>query len=66
MKKTPVVAVVGTFDSKGEEHFFLRDRIEKSGLGVLTVNVGTKEPARSAVSHDLYAMMQKKGNSGCQ
>ena len=42
MKKTPVVAVVGTFDSKGEEHFFLRDRIEKSGLRVLTVNVGTK------------------------
>lgn len=61
MKKTPVVAVVGTFDSKGEEHFFLRDRIEKSGLRVLTVNVGTKEPVRSAVSYDLYAIMKKKG-----
>ena len=61
MNKIPAVAVVGTFDSKGEEHFFLRDRIEKSGLRALTVNVGTKKAATSAVSHDLYADMQEKG-----
>ena len=62
MKKTPAIAVVGTFDSKGEEHLFLKNRIEALGLQVLTVNVGTKEPIPFEVSHDLYALMKKKGN----
>jgi uncharacterized protein (UPF0261 family) len=62
MKKTPAIAVVGTFDSKGEEHLFLKNRIEALGLQVLTVNVGTKKPIPFEVSHDLYALMKKKGN----
>lgn len=61
MNKMPVVAIVGTFDSKGEEHLFLKKRIEKLGLPVLTVNVGTKEPILFDVSHDLYASMKKNG-----
>jgi uncharacterized protein (UPF0261 family) len=61
MDKPPVVAIVGTFDSKGEEHLFLKDRIEKLGLSALTVNVGTKEPIFFDVSHDLYASMKKNG-----
>lgn len=60
MNETPAVAVFGTCDSKGEGHFF-SDRIEKSGLRVLTVNVATKGSVPSAVFHDLYAVMQKKG-----
>ena len=61
MNKTPAVAVVGTFDSKGEEHLFLRDRIEALGLQALTINVGTKEPVSFELSHDLYAQMKKNG-----
>jgi len=38
MSKT--VCVLGAFDTKGEDHAFLRAEILKSGLQVLTVNVG--------------------------
>ena len=61
MKNKPAIAVVGTFDSKGEEHFFLRDRIEHRGLEVLTINVGTKGPSPSPVSIDLYKLMNEGG-----
>lgn len=48
------VAVVGTFDSKAEEHFFLKQRIEDYGLRVLTINVGTAGPSPKAVDLDLF------------
>jgi uncharacterized protein (UPF0261 family) len=60
MKKKPAIAVVGTFDSKAEEHFFLKDRIEQKGIRVLTINVGTKGPSPSPVSIDLYELMHQK------
>ena len=59
MKKDSAIAVVGTFDSKGEEHFFLRDRIQRRGLDVLTINTGTKGPAPSPVNLDLYKLMDE-------
>jgi uncharacterized protein (UPF0261 family) len=34
------VALIGTFDTKGEEFCFLRDRIESAGLRTLMINVG--------------------------
>ena len=61
MNNIPVVAIVGTFDSKGEEHLFLKHRIEGLGLQTLTVNVGTQKPVPFEVSHDLYASMKKNG-----
>jgi len=54
MEKKLVVAVVGTFDSKAEEHTFLKDRIEQLGLDVLTMNVGTAGPSPTAVDLDLF------------
>jgi uncharacterized protein (UPF0261 family) len=57
----PAIAVVGTFDTKAEEHFFLRDRIEDRGFRVLTFNIGTKGPAPSPVSQDLYSRMLADG-----
>ncbi|MGD2098097.1 MAG: Tm-1-like ATP-binding domain-containing protein [Desulfobacterales bacterium] len=54
MGKKLTVAVVGTFDSKAEEHFFLKERIETHGLGVLTINVGTAGPSPAAVDLDLF------------
>jgi len=61
MKKNAAIAVVGTFDSKAEEHFFLKVRIEQNGLPVLTINVGTKGPSPSPVSIDLYELMHNNG-----
>ena len=34
------IALVGTFDTKGEEFCFLRDRIESAGLRTLMIDVG--------------------------
>ena len=54
MNKKPAVAVVGTFDSKAEEHFFLKERIGSHGVGVFTMNVGTAGPSPAAVDLDLF------------
>ena len=54
MKKTPAIAVLGTFDSKAEEHIFLKDQIEKRGLRALTINVGTRAPSPVPVDIDLF------------
>jgi uncharacterized protein (UPF0261 family) len=62
MKNEPAIAVVGTFDSKAEEHFFLKKSIEQRGMRALTVNVGTRGPSPSAVSIDFFALMQESGN----
>ena len=34
------IAVIGTFDTKGEEFAFLRERIESAGVGTLMIDVG--------------------------
>jgi uncharacterized protein (UPF0261 family) len=62
MNKTPVIAVVGTYDSKAEEHFFMRDCIEQRGLGTLSINIGTKGPSPAPVSLDLYTLMSESGD----
>ncbi len=59
MKTEPAIAVVGTFDSKAEEHFFLNQSIEQRGMRSLTVNVGTRGPSPSRVSIDFFQLMQK-------
>jgi uncharacterized protein (UPF0261 family) len=64
--KRPAIAIVGTFDSKGEEHLFLKDCIEKRGIPTLTVNVGTRKPSASPVDIDLFPRVKRalKGNTG--
>jgi uncharacterized protein (UPF0261 family) len=57
MGKKLAIAVVGTFDSKAEEHFFLKNRIEQHGLGAFTINVGTKGPSPEPVDLDLYKLV---------
>ena len=37
---TKTVALIGTFDTKGEEFCFLRERIESAGLRTLMIDVG--------------------------
>ena len=57
MDNKPVIAVVGTFDSKAEEHVFLRDRIQQKGLSTLTINVGIRAPSPAPVDLDLYKLI---------
>jgi len=53
MKSDTAIAVLGTFDSKGDEHLFLKKAIEKRGLKTLTINVGTKSAATFSPDIDL-------------
>ena len=57
MNTKRTIAVVGTFDSKAEEHFFLKNRIEQNGLNALTINVGTRAPSLEPVELDLYQLV---------
>ncbi len=58
MEKTPAIAVLGTFDSKAEEHIFLKDQIEKRGLRALTINVGTRKPSPVPVDLDFLEIVR--------
>ena len=57
MDTKPAIAVVGTFDSKAEEHFFLKNCIEQKGLTAITINVGTRAPSPVPVDLDLYELI---------
>jgi len=54
MEKRSAIAVLGTFDSKAEEHIFLKEQIEQRGLRTLTINVGTRTPSPVPVNIDLF------------
>ncbi|MEW6267236.1 MAG: Tm-1-like ATP-binding domain-containing protein [Thermodesulfobacteriota bacterium] len=53
MKPRKAIVVLGTFDSKGEEHLFLKQAVERRGHPVLTVNVGTRRPEVFTPDYDL-------------
>jgi uncharacterized protein (UPF0261 family) len=59
MKNKAAIAIIGTFDSKGEEHLFLKECIEQRGFQTLTVNVGTKGPSPFTADIDLYGEIQR-------
>jgi len=64
MNEKAAVAVIGTFDSKGEEHRFVKESIERRGLTTLTIHVGTKGPSPFPVDKDFYAeLLQDRGGS---
>ncbi|MGD9300245.1 MAG: Tm-1-like ATP-binding domain-containing protein [Desulfobacterales bacterium] len=54
MDIAPPIAIIGTFDSKAEEHIFLKRQIEKRGPRALTINVGTRAPSPVPVDIDLF------------
>ncbi|MBW6486360.1 MAG: Tm-1-like ATP-binding domain-containing protein [Syntrophobacterales bacterium] len=55
MEEERVIAVIGTFDSKAEEHLFLRDAIQGRGFKTAMVHLGTKGPSSFKADYDLYA-----------
>ena len=60
MTKDTPIAIVGTFDSKGEEHQFIKTRIRQRGCRALTVNVGTKHPPSHPVDMDLFGELRNE------
>ncbi|MBA3841646.1 MAG: Tm-1-like ATP-binding domain-containing protein [Actinobacteria bacterium] len=40
----PVVGLIGTLDTKGQEYAFLRDRLQEAGVEVLVIDAGIHEP----------------------
>lgn len=60
MDYSDCIAVLGTFDSKAEEHGFLKQRIEQRGFKVLTIHVGTRAPSPIAVDLDLFNSVSEK------
>jgi uncharacterized protein (UPF0261 family) len=54
MKKRPAIVVLGTFDSKAQEHLFLKERIEQRGYPTLTFHAGTKGPSPFPCDIDVF------------
>lgn len=62
MSNINAIAIVGTFDSKGPEHLFLKKSIEQRGLRTVTFNVGTKDPSPFPADVDLFLEIKKETN----
>lgn len=54
MGQDAAIAIVGTFDSKAEEHLFISDCIRQRGFKTLTVHVGAKDPSPFPADVDVY------------
>ncbi len=70
------IAVLGTLDSKGEEHAFVADLIRRCGHEALLIDVGTGEPPRvqpdiareevaALAGIDLAALLARKDRGEC-
>jgi uncharacterized protein (UPF0261 family) len=66
MPHAAAIAIVGTFDSKGEEHLFLKKSIERRGLRTLTINVGTKSPSPFPADLDVLLEFTKAGEGSIE
>ncbi len=65
------IALIGTFDTKGEEFAFLRDRIESAGLRTMMIDVGvlgsppfvadiSRAEVAAAANEDLAALQKER------
>lgn len=70
------IAVIGTLDSKGEEHAYVADLIQKKGFRTLLIDVGTgasptvvpevtRAKVAAAIGLDLAALMARKDRGEC-
>ena len=47
------IALIGTFDTKGEEYLYVKNKIENLGLRTLTIHAGIyKEAFSPDINHD--------------
>lgn len=52
---TKTILMLGTLDTKGTEHAYLRDRIREQGCNVLTMNVGVMDAVEDMADVDITA-----------
>ena len=73
---TKTIAVLGTLDSKGEEHAFVADLIRKRGHEPLLIDLGTgdaptiepdvsRHEVAAAAGLDLQPLIERKDRGGC-
>jgi uncharacterized protein (UPF0261 family) len=53
------IAIVGTFDSKGEEHLFLKEVIESKGHSTITVDIGTTDAVPFSPDFSVKKLLDK-------
>jgi len=58
MEKKPIVALLGTLDTKGEEYAFLRECLYKQNVDTLLIDAGVMEPP--GVDPDVGGMKSPK------
>ncbi|MDO4977166.1 MAG: Tm-1-like ATP-binding domain-containing protein [Eubacteriales bacterium] len=52
------IALIGTFDTKGEEYLYIKNKIENLGFHTLTIHVGVFEATFTPdINHDSVALM---------
>ena len=52
------IALIGTFDTKGEEYLYVKNKIENLGLQTLMIHAGIFEAAISPdIDHDSVAVL---------
>lgn len=52
------IALIGTFDTKGEEYLYVKNKIENLGLRTLTIHAGIyKEAFSPDINHDSVAVL---------
>ena len=52
------IALIGTFDTKGEEYLYVKNKIENLGLRTLTIHAGIyKEVFSPDINHDSVAVL---------
>jgi len=61
----PTIVVLGTYDTKAEEHIFLQNAIKQRGLRPLSINVGTGTSCPAQVDYDLHGELFPSGPKGC-
>ncbi len=54
------IVIIGTFDSKGREHQFLKEAVEKRGFKTYSINVGTGAPSTFPCDRDLFEELFRK------
>lgn len=68
-----IIALIGTFDTKGEEYLYIKSKIENLGIKTLTIHAGIFDAAFSPdINHDSIAVLgdgnitelQEKGDRG--
>jgi len=64
--KRHLIVVIGTYDTKAEEHIFLHKGIKQRGHTSITINVGTGGPCPATVDYDLYPEVLGSSPESCK